>query len=99
LEYMSNNAPSKEKILGTILLSILAGHKRYAHMTSVRADKVLPASLRSEWSDRLLRNRDRFAQELVIGLAGIRTISLIWRGMHLGAASGGTISSICSTGI
>jgi hypothetical protein len=45
LEYMSNNAPSKEKILGTILLSILAGHKRYAHMTSVRADKVLPELL------------------------------------------------------
>jgi hypothetical protein len=45
LQFTSNNAPSKEKILGTILLSILAGHKRYAHMTSVRADKVLPELL------------------------------------------------------
>lgn len=44
-EFTSNNAPSKEKILGTILLSVLAGHKRYAHMTSVRADKVLPELL------------------------------------------------------
>lgn len=42
LQFASNNAPSKEKILGTILLSILAGHKRYAHITTVRSDKVLP---------------------------------------------------------
>jgi len=42
LEFTSNNAPSKEKILGTILLSVLAGHKRYAHITTVRADTVLP---------------------------------------------------------
>lgn len=45
LQFTSNNAPSKEKILGTILLSILAGHKRYAHITTVRSDKVLPELL------------------------------------------------------
>ena len=45
LRFTSKNAPSKEKILGTILLSILAGHKRSAQMTSVRADKVLPELL------------------------------------------------------
>ena len=45
LQFTSNNAPSKEKILGTILLSILAGHKRYAHITTVRADAVLPELL------------------------------------------------------
>jgi len=45
LRFNSNNAPSKQKILGTVLLSILAGHKRYAHITTVRSDKVLPELL------------------------------------------------------
>lgn len=45
LQFTSNNAPSKRKILGTVLLSILAGHYRYAHITTVRSDKVLPELL------------------------------------------------------
>lgn len=45
LAFTSNNAPSKVKILGTILLAILAGHKRYAHITTVRADGTLPEIL------------------------------------------------------
>jgi hypothetical protein len=32
-------------VLGTVLLSILAGHRRYAHITSLRADGVNPALL------------------------------------------------------
>src|SRR3990167_1487509 len=31
--------------LGTLLLSILAGHKRYAHVTSIRCDHVNPSLL------------------------------------------------------
>jgi hypothetical protein len=31
--------------LGTILLSVLAGHKRYAHVTTIRSDGVLPGLL------------------------------------------------------
>jgi len=45
LRFASKNAPSKQKILDTVLLSILAGHKRYAHITSVRADNELPELL------------------------------------------------------
>src|SRR5205823_950924 len=45
LKYSSPNAPPKEDILGTILLSVLAGHKRYAHVTTVRSDSVLPGLL------------------------------------------------------
>ncbi|MFN8687178.1 MAG: transposase, partial [Acidobacteriota bacterium] len=57
LAYTSPNAPRKEEILGTILLSVLAGHKRYSHITSMRQDPVLPqllglACLRSEDSIR-----------------------------------------------
>jgi hypothetical protein len=45
LEYESPNAPSKREVLGTLLLSILAGHHRYAHISSVRMDGVNPGLL------------------------------------------------------
>jgi hypothetical protein len=45
LQYRSGNAPPKQDILGTILLSVLAGHKRYAHVTTVRSEGVLPGLL------------------------------------------------------
>ena len=32
-------------ILGTWFLSILSGHRRYAHITTLRADGVLPELL------------------------------------------------------
>ncbi|MGH8399214.1 MAG: transposase [Gammaproteobacteria bacterium] len=45
LSYSSPNAPPKEDILGTIFLSVLAGHKRYAHISTIRSDSVLPGLL------------------------------------------------------
>jgi len=42
LEYRSPNAPDKRAVLGTLMLSILAGHKRYAHITAIRSDGVNP---------------------------------------------------------
>ncbi len=45
LLYTSPNAPAKEDILGTLFLSVLAGHKRYAHITTIRSDSVLPGLL------------------------------------------------------
>ena len=45
LTYTSSNAPSKRDVLGTILLSVLAGHWRYAHMNSIRNDGINPALL------------------------------------------------------
>jgi len=45
LRYASPNAPSKRDVLGTVFLSILAGHKRYAHITSIRSDTVNPPLL------------------------------------------------------
>ncbi len=38
LQYFSPNAPSKRDILGTLLLSVLAGNTRYAHITALRCD-------------------------------------------------------------
>jgi DDE family transposase len=48
LSYSSPNAPPKEDILGTVLLSVLAGHKRYAHVTTIRSDSVTPGMLGME---------------------------------------------------
>ena len=45
LQYSSPNAPSKRDVLGTALLSVLAGHRRYAHITALRADTVNPPLL------------------------------------------------------
>ena len=38
----SPNAPSKRDVLGTLLLSILSGHRRYAYVTTIRCDSVNP---------------------------------------------------------
>lgn len=40
LQLTSPNAPALKDILGTILLSVLSGHTRYSHITTVRTDKV-----------------------------------------------------------
>jgi Transposase DDE domain group 1 len=43
--YTSPNAPNVRDILGTLILSILAGHKRYSHITTIRTDQVNPELL------------------------------------------------------
>jgi len=45
LHYTSPNAPKKPDVLGTVLLSVLAGHHRYSHITNVRCDNVNPGLL------------------------------------------------------
>jgi hypothetical protein len=45
LHYTSPNAPTKRDVLGSVLLSVLAGHWRYAHMTTLRCDLVNPPLL------------------------------------------------------
>src|ERR1700730_15845186 len=45
LYFTSPNAPSKRDVLGTVLLSLLAGHRRYAHITALRCDPVNPPLL------------------------------------------------------
>jgi hypothetical protein len=38
LAYTSPNAPSAQDLLGSWMLSALAGHRRYAHISSLRGD-------------------------------------------------------------
>lgn len=45
LSYASPNAPSVTDVLGTAALAILAGNKRYAHVTALRGDTVNPKGL------------------------------------------------------
>lgn len=45
LHYTSNNAPKKVDVLGSFLLSILSGHKRYAHIAALKGDGVNPKLL------------------------------------------------------
>src|SRR3981189_3407431 len=42
LTLSSPNAPSKHDLLGTVLLSVLSGHCRYAHITALRYDAGNP---------------------------------------------------------
>ena len=57
LSYQSNNAPKKRDVLGTLLLSVLSGHSRYAHINALRgsgldAELLKLSSLPSEDSIR-----------------------------------------------
>src|SRR3984893_17031314 len=45
LQYTGANAPRKRDVLGTILLAVLAGHWRYAHISALRGDGVNPELL------------------------------------------------------
>jgi hypothetical protein len=45
LNYTSPNAPTRAEVLGTWMLSILAGHRRYAHVTAIRCDGINPGLL------------------------------------------------------
>jgi hypothetical protein len=45
LHYSSGNAPKKRDVLGTLVLSVLAGHWRYAHINAIRADGINPGLL------------------------------------------------------
>ena len=72
----SPNAPSNRDVLGTIVLSVLAGHKRYAHVTTLRADGVLPELL---GIDRIL-SEDAVRRALA---AIAETAGIVWLQRHL----------------
>ena len=66
LHMTSPNAPPKRDVIGTIFLSVLAGHYRYAHMTTVRCDPVNPPLLgmtRPVSEDAVRRGLDKIEQE------------------------------------
>ena len=68
--------PSKRDLLGTVLLSVLSGHYRYAHITTLRCDAVNP---------RLLGMKKVVSEDAVRrGLAKIdEAAGLTWLQRHL----------------
>jgi len=74
----SPNAPPKEDILGTVMLSVLAGHKRYAHITTVGSDSVLPQLL----GMKRVRSEDAVRRAFQQGEEETYTA---WTRKHLGA--------------
>jgi hypothetical protein len=76
LTFSSPNAPSKRDLLGTVLLSVLSGHYRYAHITTLRCDAVNP---------RLLGMKKVVSEDAVRrGLAKIdEAAGLTWLQTHL----------------
>jgi Transposase DDE domain group 1 len=77
LTYRSPNAPPKQDILGTVFLSVLAGHKRYAHITTMRGDSVLPDLL----GMKRVRSEDAIRRAFQHGEAPAYQE---WLGQHLG---------------
>ncbi len=55
LRYGSPNAPKKRDILGTAMFSMLAGHKRYAHIAALRCTPSCPSC--SAWKRSSARMR------------------------------------------
>ena len=43
--YRSPNAPTKRDVLGTLMLGVLTGQSRYAHLNALRLDRVTPKLL------------------------------------------------------
>ena len=85
LMFASPNAPSKRDLLGTVLLSVLSGHYRYAHITTLRCDAVNP---------RLLGMKKVMSEDAVRrGLAKIdEAAGLAWLRTHLDYCSSPLLS-------
>lgn len=45
LAYLSGNARDKRDALGTLMLGLLAGHRRYAHIIALRGDALAAQAL------------------------------------------------------
>jgi hypothetical protein len=78
LAYASPNAPGKADVLGTWMLSILSGHKRYSHVTGIRCDGVNPGLL----GMRKIISEDALRRALS---AIPETEGVAWLDTHLGA--------------
>ena len=62
LAYKSGNAPTKRDVLDTLMLGLLAGHRRYAHITALRGDAVAAQALGMNRPSPLIRVRSTPAQ-------------------------------------
>jgi hypothetical protein len=85
LSLISPNAPKKRDLLGTVLLSVLSGHRRYAHITALRCDPVNPPLLgmRKVLSEDSVRRGLAKVQGIALAAKppGLRHHAAAWRAM------------------
>jgi len=55
LRYTSNNAPDRREVLATLVLGILAGGRRFAHLSALQFDEVAAGLLGEPWCARTAR--------------------------------------------
>ena len=70
LHYAGNRGSGAKNVLGTVLLSILNGHWRYAHINSIRGDAINPPLLGMEKTvseDTVRRAMKRIPEEVGLG--------------------------------
>ena len=74
--YTSPNAPTVEDVLGTLLLSILDGQRRYAHVAGLRRDEVVQKLLGMTKiiSDESLRRALAHLAPTVVGVFRLRPV-------------------------
>ena len=87
MAYTSPNAPAVVDVLGTWLLSILDGQRRYAHVTGLRGDEVAPRIL---GMNKIISDESR-------PVVGFRPIHAILGPGHTGGAPGLSASSALVT--
>lgn len=77
--YASPNAPGKADVLGTWMLSILSGHKRYSHVTAIRCVwcQSWPVSMNKVISEDALRN----ALKRIPEVEGLAWMDGCWPGL------------------
>jgi hypothetical protein len=81
LTYASNRAHEVVDVLGTVLMSVLNGHYRFAHVTALRGDTVTPGVLgmrRVVSEDSVRRALKRMVKE-----PGDRERTMAWLQQHL----------------
>jgi hypothetical protein len=85
LSLISPNAPQKRDLLGTVLLSVRSGHRRYAHITALRCDPVNPPLLgmRKVLSEDSVRRGLAKVQGIALAAKppGLRHHAAAWRAM------------------
>lgn len=85
LHYTGHRAHGSRDVLGTLLLSLISGHSRFAHMAGLRYDTVAPTLLNMSQvvsDDTVRRALQRMIDEAVAG-AEPAAAALVWARRHL----------------
>jgi len=68
LHYTSPNASSVRDVLGPLMLGVLSGSKRYAHLAGIRGEQVAAQALGQKKADNVKRLTERLFRRQVHGI-------------------------------